>query len=73
MSLSLGPHEVTQGHQGSRKLTKGQNSKIFGIGQMTYQIEGNCTGNRMQQFVVPAEGTQGHQGSLKVKDRKFSA
>jgi len=29
-------------------VIKGQKSKIFKIGQMTYQIEGNYTGNRMQ-------------------------
>jgi len=64
--------KVTGGHPRSPGVTKGQKSKIFKIGQMTYQIEGNCAGNRMQLFLVPLKVTQGHQGSPKVKNRKFS-
>ena len=40
-------------------------------GQMTYQIEGNCTLNRMQPFLLPPEVTQGQQGSPKVKNHKI--
>ena len=61
--------EVTHRSPG---VTKGQKSKKFKIGQITYQIEGNCTGNLMQPFLEPPEVTQGHQGSLKVKNEKFS-
>ena len=49
-------HEESDGHifrslevtQRSLGVTKGQKSKILKIGQMTYQIEGNCMENRMQ-------------------------
>ena len=55
----------------SPKVTRGQKLKIFKIGQMAYQIEANCTGNRMQVFLAPPEVTQGHQGSPKVKNENF--
>ena len=47
----------------STGVTKGQKSKNFNIGQMTYQIEGNCTGNRLQPFLAPRKVTRGHQRS----------
>jgi len=59
--------EVTQRSLG---VTKGQKSKNFKIGQMTHQIEGNWTENRMQQFLAPPEVTQGQQRSPKVKNQK---
>ena len=63
---------TTRGHPRSPGVTKGQKSKIFNICQMTYQMEGNFTGNLIQPFLAPFEVTQGHQGSPKVKNRKFS-
>ena len=60
---------TTRGHPRSPEVTRGQKLKFLKIGQMTYQIEGNCTGNRMQLFLTPPEVTQGHPGSPKVKNR----
>ena len=63
---------TTKGHPRSPGVTKGQKSKIFNIGQMTYHIEGNCTGNRLQYIFGT---TRGHQRSLGVtegqKSKKF--
>ena len=61
---------TARGHQRSPKVTKGQKSEIFKIGQMTYQIEENCTWNRMQPFLAPPEVTQGYQRSPKVTKRQ---
>ena len=60
MSVPMSVLKTTRGYPRSPGVTKGQKSKIFKIGQMTYEIEGNCTGNRMQPFLVPSEVTQGH-------------
>jgi len=53
MSLFSRPPKVTRGHERS-------NIDFFKIGQMTYQIEGNCMGNLMHSFLSPPEVTQGH-------------
>ena len=59
---------TTRGHPRSPGVNEGQKSKIFKIGQMTYQMEGNCTGNLIQPFLAPPEVTQGHHGSPVVTE-----
>ena len=64
MSVFSRPPEVTRGHERSK-------IKIFNIGQLTYQIEGNCTGNRMQPFLGPTEATKVTRGHQRSKIEKI--
>ena len=54
---------TVRGHPRSPGVTEGQTWKIFMIGQMTYQTDGNCTGNRMQPLLGPPKITRGQRRS----------
>jgi len=47
----------------SKFVTRGQKSKIFNIGQITYQNEGNSTGNLMHSFLAPPRSPRGRVGN----------
>ena len=58
-------------HLAPKSIFWGEKTVLNATNPMTYQIERNCPGTRMQRFLVPPDVTQGHDGSPKVKYRKI--